>query len=415
MNKKRFTAGLLALTLVFGGTALPGAVVYSGVTASAASSDTEVLTYGDYEYTIYNGTVEITKYNGTDEVVDIPAEIDGLAVTSIGRRAFYECGDLLEVKIPDGVKNLGAQSFCSCKKLIKVEMPDSVETLGGSVFATCIALESVTLSSKLTEIEIATFDGCENLTDVELPSGIKSIGEAAFRACYNLDNINLPDGLETIKDYAFQNCKKIVSISIPDTVTYIGTMAFYACTSLEDVKLSSNVDYINNSNFYRCTSLKELVAPASLKKIGGNTFTYNYRSENENKEPSFTLKCYNGSAAEKHALANGTNFKVIDIENKTEYPELREAKFAKVARINYSDYFQFRLNWTEVEGAQQYGVAVNLAGKWKVQAYTDAKTTTFTSPKLKAGSKYDVVICAKVNGKWDTSDLTNRAFTIAVK
>jgi hypothetical protein len=389
MNIKRLAASILALTFVFGGTTLPNAVVGNTVISASAA---DALTYGDYEYTIDSDGVKITSYTGTDEVVEIPAEIDGVAVTSIGKCAFQEN---------------------SC--ITKVIIPDSVKTLGSSAFSACSALKKVRLSSNLKKIEIAVFVDCTALTDITLPSGITSIGAAAFRSCSSLENINLPDGLESINEYAFQNCKKLVSISMPDSVISIGTLAFTECDSLTDVKLSANINSINNSNFYKCSSLKELEAPASLNKIGGNTFTSNYRSADENKEPSFTLKCYNGSAAEKHALANAVNFKVIDAEEKTEYPELTEAQFAKVARIKHTDYFQFRLKWTAVEGAEKYGIAVKLAGKWKVDAYTDAKTTTFTSPKLKAGSNYDVAICAKVNGKWETTDFTSRAFTVAVR
>lgn len=76
--------------------------------------------------------------------------------------------------------------------------------------------------------------------------------------------------------------------------------------------------------------------------------------------------------------------------------------YPKVTAVEYNEEFhQFRMKWTSVPNAEQYGIAVKLAGRWKVQAYTDAKTTVFTSPKLKAGSKYDIVVCAKVNGKWD--------------
>ena len=412
MKSKNILSGLLALTFVFGGTAIPNAVVGNAVISASAA---DALTYGDYEYTIDSDGVKITAYTGTDEVVEIPAEIDGVAVTSIGKFAFQKNNNITKVTIPDGVVSIGGSSFSSCKNLIEVEMPDSVKTLGSIAFSSCSALKKVRLSSNLTEIEIAVFDGCASLTDIKLPYGIESIGQVAFRSCSSLENINFPEGLQSIKDYAFSNCEKLVSISLPDSVTTIGTLAFYESTSHTDVKLSANIYSINNSNFYKCTSLKELVAPASLKSIGGNTFTSNYRSADENKEPSFTLKCYNGSAAEKHALENAVNFKIIDAEDKTEYPELTEAQFAKVARIKHTDYFQFRLKWTAVEGAEQYGIAVKLADKWKVQAYTDANTTTFTSPKLKAGSKYDVAICAKVNGKWEITDFTKRAFNIAVK
>jgi hypothetical protein len=71
---------------------------------------------------------------------------------------------------------------------------------------------------------------------------------------------------------------------------------------------------------------------------------------------------------------------------------------------------KFVLNWTEVEGAEQYGVAVKIAGKWKVQAVVDADVTTFTSPKLNKGT-YEMVVCAKINGKWDIRNIADRAVT----
>ncbi|MCR5540484.1 MAG: InlB B-repeat-containing protein [Ruminococcus sp.] len=90
--------------------------------------------------------------------------------------------------------------------------------------------------------------------------------------------------------------------------------------------------------------------------------------------------------------------------------------YPKVTAVEYNEEFhQFRMKWTSVPDAEQYGIAVKLAGRWKVQAYTNAKTTVFTSPKLKAGSKYDIVVCAKVNGKWDISNIASRAVKVTVK
>ncbi|MCR5542022.1 MAG: leucine-rich repeat domain-containing protein [Ruminococcus sp.] len=412
MNIKRLAASILALTFVFGGIALPNAVVGNTfISASAA----DALTYGDYEYhlTYKYGTVEIVKYNGTDEVVEIPSEIDGIAVTSIYRNAFSDNKTIKSVAIPDGVTDIGHDAFSGCDSLVEVTMTDSVETIAENAFISCGNLKSVKLSKGLTKIAEKTFMDCTNLTDIELPSGIKSIGKKAFRSCKNLEKINLPDGLKTIGNEAFFNCEKLVSISMPDSLTSMGYYNFFECYALKDVKLSANLTSMGSWCFEYCTSLKKLDIPASLNSIGTSSFTYNYRSTDENKEPSFTLNCYNGSVAVKHALASGVNFKIIDAENKTEFPEISEAKFAKVSRVNSTDYYQFRLNWTPVEGAKEYGVAVKLSGKWKVQVYTDK--TTFTSPKIRKNSKYDLVICAKVNGKWETTDFTSRAFTVAVR
>lgn len=90
--------------------------------------------------------------------------------------------------------------------------------------------------------------------------------------------------------------------------------------------------------------------------------------------------------------------------------------YPEVSSVVYDENtHQFRLNWSAFDNAEMYGIAVKSAGKWKVQAYTDGDTTEFTSPKLRAGNKYEVVICAKVGGKWDISDIAGRSFTVAVK
>ena len=137
----------------------------------------------------------------------------------------------------------------------------------------------------------------------------------------------------------------------------------------------------------------------------------------------------NGTSYVLKNLKTGTNYKIavavmvngewkMDSSKAITVTPLEEvtAKYPAVENINYNEqYHQFRLSWTKVNGASQYGVAVKIAGKWKVYAYTDANTTTFTSPKLKAGSTYEMVICAKVNGKWDTSNLNARAFKVTVK
>ena len=97
-------------------------------------------------------------------------------------------------------------------------------------------------------------------------------------------------------------------------------------------------------------------------------------------------------------------------------PSAAAAQYPTVTSIDYNEtYHQFRLKWKAVDGASQYGIAVKLSGKWKVQGYFDPKTTTFTSPKLRAGSTYEMLICAKVNGQWDLSRMTSRSFKVTVK
>ena len=91
--------------------------------------------------------------------------------------------------------------------------------------------------------------------------------------------------------------------------------------------------------------------------------------------------------------------------------------YPQITSIDYNEqYHQFKLNWSAVPNAENYGVAVYLAGKWKILTQTiPAGTTSFTSPKLKAGQTYKMLVCAKVNGKWDLNAMTSRAFEVTVK
>ncbi|MBO4867748.1 MAG: hypothetical protein J5582_14500 [Ruminococcus sp.] len=98
-------------------------------------------------------------------------------------------------------------------------------------------------------------------------------------------------------------------------------------------------------------------------------------------------------------------------------PKDTETRFPSVTSIAYNEeYHQFRLNWTKVKGAQNYGLAVFTSGKWVVvKQDIPIGTTSFTSPKLRPGQTYKMVICAKVGGKWDTVDISSRAFSVTVK
>ena len=75
---------------------------------------------------------------------------------------------------------------------------------------------------------------------------------------------------------------------------------------------------------------------------------------------------------------------------------------------------QFRLKWKPADAAEKYAIAVFQSGKWVVKVQLNSDVTSYTSPKLNNGT-YKLVVCAKVNGKWDTSDLNKRAVTVTIK
>jgi hypothetical protein len=95
--------------------------------------------FGLFTYTVVGGTeVQITAYpqDGTGPV-EIPAQIAGLPVTSIGWQAFYNCTGLTSVTIPSSVTVIDLQAFSGCSGLTSVTLPSSVTTIGGAAFEGC--------------------------------------------------------------------------------------------------------------------------------------------------------------------------------------------------------------------------------------------------------------------------------------
>ena len=57
----------------------------------------------------------------------------------------------------------------------------------------------------------------------------------------------------------------------------------------------------------------------------------------------------------------------------------RDEEYPTLSNIEYSRQFhQFKLEWNEVQDAEEYGVAVKIAGRWKILAYTNE--LSYTSP-----------------------------------
>ena len=430
MNNKKITAGLLALTFVFGGATVPDMAVNSSTVISASAERTEEFRYGDFYYTVLeDGTIGITRYMGRDTVVEIPEEINDEYVTAICDDAFH--GRKIEkIIIPDGVEIIGEQAFADCNGLVDIDLPDSVTSIGVYAFFDCDNLENITLSNNLKTIGEGAFIDCEALKEIVIPDRVVSIGKAAFLGCSSLESITLSKKLKTVDERVFGFCSSLKSIVIPDKVTSLKSSAFEYCTELKSVVLSENLKSIESNVFYGCTSLKDItipdkvtelgngvfgnctvlqgaVIPSSVVEIGSHVFDkYDYENDCYKPLPKLKITVHKKSEAMNYALDNGIKFRVTDAQGRGYYPSLLSMEYDLNSR-------RFRMFWTRVSDAEEYGVAVKLAGKWKVQAYTDSNE--YVSPSMYRGQKYEIVICAKINGKWDTYDIDRRSFVLTAR
>ena len=244
---KKLTSVFLAVVMML------GILTIAPLTVNAA-------TYGDFEYTLEDDyTCTITGYNGSAANVTIPSTIYGNKVCKIGEGAFYNCGSLEKIVIPDSVNEICWSHMYGC-------------------FQNCSNLKEIYIGSGFEKslFDMYTLRGCNSLEKIVF-------SEDNNYYC-SIDGVPFDKSKTSICRYLAG--KKDKEYTIPNTVS----------------ELSMADEFFYNEN------LKTIVIPKSVKSIGEYTF---------GTADSFpiTIKGYKGTVAETYAKENG--FKFIEISKPT--------------------------------------------------------------------------------------------------
>ena len=232
-------------------------------------------------YPVEGGNIYFDKATGTitdcDSSVtsaDIPAEIDGIAVTTIGDWAFSDCSSLTSVTIPDSVTRIGNDAFSDCSSLTSVTISDSVTTIGMQAFSFCSSLTSVMIPDSVTIFGQGAFQNCYSLTSITIPNSVTKISDRCFHSCSNLTNITIPDSVTNIGKSSFSYCYDLTDVTIPNSVISIESTAFLSCTGLTSVTFPNGVMRIGDQAFSDCSSLASVTISESVAFIGDNAFSF---------------------------------------------------------------------------------------------------------------------------------------------
>lgn len=236
--------------------------------ASGAMADTE----GDFEYSVSDGEATVTGYTGDAAELVVPETLGGYPVTSIGKHAFEDCGSLVSIDLPEGLKSIGDGAFYDCSSLTSIDLPEGLTSIGMRAFCGCSSIETVDLPDGVTSIKDGTFLLCSSLVSIDLPDGVTTVEDFAFRDCSSLASIDLPDSVTSIGGYAFEWCNSLVSIDLPEGLTSIGDYVFRSCGSLASIDIPDRLTSIGEGAFSYCVSLELIDLPDSLVSIGERTF-----------------------------------------------------------------------------------------------------------------------------------------------
>ena len=159
----------------------------------------------------------VTGGKGQTHALEIPDEINGLPVRSIGDLSYYRDPDLTSVSIPCNVTKIEGVAFKGCRRL-KAFSVAAGNTFYKSVRGFLLSKDGKTL--------IAVPGG---LKRVKIPAGVQCIGKEAFFECEQLEAVTIPDSVTRIEEGAFWRCRRLKDMQIPSSVTSIGDRAFLEC------------------------------------------------------------------------------------------------------------------------------------------------------------------------------------------
>lgn len=198
-----------------------------------------------FSYEVYEEYIKLTKYTAIETSVEIPSEIDGKPVTTIGSLCFHDTEALVtSVNIPSSVTTIEESAFYYADHLLTIRIPDSVTKIGSRAFAWCNSLESVSFGAGVTEIPDYCFNHCASLTTLIIPSKITKIGIRAFSYCDNLIEMVVPSNVLEVGERAFAGCPMLEFVTINNDSVQLGKNIFEECERLS-VIASENSNAMN--------------------------------------------------------------------------------------------------------------------------------------------------------------------------
>ncbi len=153
----------------------------------------------------------------------------------IGYKSLAECVKLQSINIPANVTKIDDRAFENCRSLKTItfggqsagapgrfEAPaaaSQLQTIGNWAFYNCHELQNLTIPEGVTEIGDGAFYGCTYLEDLTLPASVQSIGDNTFALCAKLQKIVVNASVPpTIQAKTFFDVKRQIPVYVPDDV-----------------------------------------------------------------------------------------------------------------------------------------------------------------------------------------------------
>ena len=302
------------------------AVLFAMTFAAAMGAEAAVI--DNLKYSIENDHVVITGMTDLSLTLNIPAEIDGLPVTTIDYEAFRGKMNLVNVILPDSVTTVGGYAFYECENLKSVTAY-GLETVRRFGFCSCKSLEEVNISEKLRHLEYNAFYMTKLFYEArdESPDGLFYIGNILVSAVTNDigDTVVVRPGTTCIAGDAF-NSNRVRNAVLPEGLQIINSLAFSSCSRLETVNIPDSVEIVEDEAFRGCLNLRSVYL-GSNTIVADKAFLYCY---------DVTIHAPIGSPAHLYALEKGLPFYPLESPGITKAVAMRDGDMLSITADLYN-------------------------------------------------------------------------------
>ncbi len=243
-------------------------------------AEDETVAENNWKYEVTgDGTAKITKYLGNEGTVNIPAEIEGVSVSTLGSDVFRGNADVTKVVIPEGVKTIES-TFYMTDNIEVIEIPSTVENISKRAFFCCYGLQSIEVAQESEYYSSA--DGIlydkagktlvnvpanKKMESFEIPAGVEVIGELSVR-CLEIKELIIPDTVTKIERYAIYS-NGLTELTIPGSVETLEDESIYYCSDLESIKFEEgSLKEISTMAINTCYKLEKIELPSNITNIG---------------------------------------------------------------------------------------------------------------------------------------------------
>lgn len=245
-------------------------------------------------------------------------DLSELNVEELPDKIFYQNTSLVDLRLPNTLKEIGDSAFFSCEHLKGVvKIPSACSTIGKYAFFNT---------------------GIEGLDYV----GNIHIKDFAFRYCGNIEELNLEGEGTIVETWAF-NATSIKELTIGRGVT-INKEVFFYCNNLSEITFKDGVEKIGEGAFSACYNIKKVTFEGLINNVEGDPW------EHDKEGPNLDYLCINDvgkwlrnpwtylTSKTKNFLLSGEEITEVTIpEDVTEIVEDAFYNCKKLGTINFHD------------------------------------------------------------------------------